>query len=238
MRNSWQLADSPERARWRRENLEETAAAPTGKTAVTTSPHTTVYTQVLRHPGFRWIVRQLEFWNREPRARLTLRFDRFSSVSPEAIYVGFTMPCESILPRLSNGGVPFTPFEDQLAGTCRDYFAIDGWAHYQTPDGHWLWVSRDAPLIALGDHNTLAKRTDVPRNANRIFAMVFNNLWYTNFVGDSHGVMEFQFEMAWRKRLDGTAVGDLAELLVAEPPVMVNPKWKEDSIIIDRLYRP
>ena len=52
-------------------------------------------------------------------------------------------------PLLSNGGVPFTPFEDQLPGTCRDYFAVDGWADYGTSNGHWLWVSRDAPLLSF-----------------------------------------------------------------------------------------
>ena len=32
-----------------------------------------------------------------------------------------------------------------------------------------------------------------------MLAMVFDNFWFTNFVADSHGVMEFQFDLAWRR---------------------------------------
>ena len=33
--------------------------------------------------------------------------------------------------------------------------------------------------------------------------MIFDNFWFTNFVADSHGVMEFQFDLAWRKEAAG-----------------------------------
>ncbi len=235
----WAAADNAERAKMRAEKLEEIWAKPREKAWLANSAHTVVYTQLLHHPRFRLAVRQLEIWKRQPRARLTVRFDRLSSVRPEAIFVAFTLPCRGVLPRLSNGGLPFVPFQDQFPGTCRDYFVIDGWAHYQTPDGHWLWVSRDAPLLALGEHNTLAKRTERPRNADRMFAMVFNNLWYTNFVADSHGVMEFQFDLACEKNLSGDAAAEqLAESLLAEPQVVINPKEKENPLFLERLYRP
>jgi hypothetical protein len=235
----WNTADPVQRAKLRAEKLEEISAVAGGMTATTNNAHTIVYTQLLRHPRFRWAVRQLELWKGQPRARLTVRFDRLSSVRPEAIFVAFTLPCPGVLPRLSNGGLPFVPFQDQIPGTCRDYFAIDGWAHYPTPHGHWLWVSRDAPLLALGEHNTLAKRADAPRDAHRMFAMVLNNFWYTNFVADSHGVMEFQFDLAWKKALPSEAAAEqLAESLLAEPQVMINPKWKESRLFIDRLYHP
>jgi hypothetical protein len=68
--------------------------------------------------------------------------------------------------------------------------------------------------------------------------MVFNNFWYTNFVGDSHGVMEFQFDVCWREKLDGVPVEDLAETLVAEPQVLIQPALPENPIYIRRLYRP
>jgi hypothetical protein len=73
---------------------------------------------------------------------------------------------------------------------------------------------------------------------HRILAMVFNNFWYTNFVGDSHGVMEFQFDLVWRDKLDASAADDLAETLLAEPQVMIQPALREDPIFIRRLYKP
>ena len=232
-------ADNARRAKMRRENLAETAAVADGKATVATNAHTTVYAQLLHHPRLGWAVRQLELWKGQPRARLTLRFDRLSSLRPEVIFVACTLPCAGVLPRLSNGGVPFVPFQDQIPGTCRDHFAIDSWADYHTPDGHWLWVSRDAPLVSFGEHNVLARRSTVPKDTHGILAMVFNNLWRDNFVGDSHGVMEFQFDLAWKKTFDGAgSAQELADSLVAEPQVMINPRFKESPIFMNRLYRP
>jgi hypothetical protein len=99
-------------------------------------------------------------------------------------------------------------------------------------------VSRDAPLVTFSEPQVLARRTDPSKAMHRVLAMVFNNFWYTNFVGDSHGVMEFQFDLCWREKLAAAAVEDLAETLVAEPQVMIQPGLKEDPIFIRRLYKP
>ncbi len=231
-------APAENRETMRQEQLENLVAESEGQAAVADNPHTVVYTQWLRHPRLHWARRQLEVWKREPRVRLTFRLSRISSEAPEAMFIGFTLPCEGTQPVASCGGVPFTPFKDQLIGTCRDYFGIDGWVHYASPDGHWLWVSRDAPLVTFSEPQVLARRTDPPKNLHRVLAMVFNNFWYTNFVGDSHGVMEFQFELVWREQLSAQAVADLAETLVAEPQVLIQPGLKEDPIVVRRLYTP
>ncbi len=222
----------------RKKLLETVAAHPEGRAAVADNPHTVVFSQRLRHPRVQWAVRRLEVWKREPRARLTFRLNRISSEAPEAMFIAFTLPCEGTMPRTSCGGLAFVPFRDQLPGTCRDYFAIDGWVYYPTPEGHWLWVSRDAPLVTFSEPQVLARRTEPPSAMHRVLAMVFNNFWYTNFVGDSHGVMEFQFDLGWRQRLEPAAAADLADTFVAEPQVLIQPGLPEDPIFVDRLYTP
>jgi hypothetical protein len=133
----------------------------------------------------------------------------------------------------------FTPFTDQLPGTCRDYFAIDGWAHYATPDGHWLWVSRDAPLVTLDGPHPKSRITEPPARTGRMLAIVYDNFWYTNFQGDSPGVMEFQFDMVWRANLEGDAAADtLAQALVTEPVLVINPAFPENPAMMQRLFQP
>ncbi len=194
--------------------LKSVAAAPDGPVAVEDGPHQQVFTQWLSHPRLAWANRRLEIWKHEPRARLTIRLNRLSSEDPEAFFIGCTLPCAGVMPQTSCGGQPFAPFADQLPGTCRDYFGIDGWVEYRKPEGRWLWVSRDAPLVTFGGPQVLAKRREPPRDMHRVLAMVFNNFWYTNFVGDSHGVMEFQFDLRWspagrpsRRRTGGNTAG-------------------------------
>ncbi len=231
-------APPDQREKLRKERLDTIPAVPEAKAVVEENPHTTVYTQWLRHPRLQWAVRQLEIWKHEPRARLTFRLRRTSSEAPEAFFIVSASPCEGTMPETSCGGVPFVPFADQLPGTCRDYFAIDGWVRYAATEGQWLWVSRDAPLVTFGEPQVLARRTDPPKAMHRVLAMVFNNYWYTNFVGDSHGVMEFQFDLCWREKSDKTRPEDLAATLVAEPQVLIQPGLNEDPIFIRRLYQP
>ena len=149
------------------------------------------------------------------------------------------LPCDGSLPRFSSGGLGFTPFTDQLSGACRDYFAIDGWAHYATPDGHWLWVTRDAPLVTLDGPHPKSHLTSPPSRTGRVLAILFDNFWYTNFQGDSPGVMEFQFDLAWHKELAGDQEAEsLADALVSEPVVVINPSLPEHPVFMQRLFKP
>lgn len=235
----WVLADlrGSRSEELRKETLREIPAVPDGKAAVNETPHTLCYTQAIQHPRLQWGTRILEVWKREPRVRLTLRVNRLSSVAPEIFYADFPLPTGNTLPRVSNGGIPFVPFTDQLPGTCRDYFAIDGWAVYDTPNGQWLWVSRDVPLIAFGASPTLAFRDFPPKDVHRLRAMLFNNFWYTNFVGDSHGIMEFQFDLVWTSPSNSDAE-ERASALASKPVVLINPAAPEDPRLMEYVYRP
>lgn len=143
------------------------------------------------------------------------------------------------MPRLSSGGQPFTPFTDQIPGSCRDYFALDGWADYATPDGHWLWVSRDAPLVTLGGPQVWTRTQTPPPNPQRLLAMLFNNFWYTNFAADEHGTMEFQFDPVWREKVENAAqIQALADTLVSEPVVLINSGGADNPTVMQRLLRP
>lgn len=241
----WALLDiayagrAEQREQLRKERLEEVWARPEGPAAVEETPHSLRYSQWLQHPRLKWAVRKLELWKREPRARLTLRLYRESSDDPEVLFAAFPLPCEGALPQLSSGGMPFTPYQDQLPGSCRDYFGIDGWAHYATENGHWLWVSRDAPLMTLGGPHVWVRRTDAPRDAHRVLAMLFNNHWHTNFAGDEHGAMEFQFDLVWRaKGEDAGPIQNTADALSLEPVVLINAAGADDSLVLQRLFQP
>jgi hypothetical protein len=198
------------------------------------TPWTLVYRQEIAHPRLARAERRLEIWKQEPRARVTLRFDRLPSTAPELLYAAFEMPREVALPVTSNGGVPFTPYEDQLIGSCRDYYAIDGWARYHTDAGDWLWMTRDAPLISIGGPQPLARRVDPPAERHRIAAMLFDNCWHTNFVADSHGTLEFSFEIVWREQIERPE--EWADSLVSDPVVVLNPSGRMAPALERHLY--
>jgi hypothetical protein len=105
------------------------------------------------------------------------------------------------------------------------------------PDGRWLWVSRDAPLMTFDRPQPLARLTNLPPRTGRLLAMIYNSFWYTNFLGDEPGVMEFQFDLIWQRDATGDASA-LAESLTTEPVTVINPALPEQPSFLKHLYQP
>jgi len=220
--------------------IEQTAAQPAGPTTVEQTAHSIVFEQQTTHARLKWLIRRLELYRDQPRAQLTVRFYRISSELPEVFFIGCELPADR-LPIASCGGVPFTPFADQLPGTCRDYFAVDGWLDYAQDDGHRLWVTRDAPLVALGGPQTLRHLQTAPERPGRAYAMVFDNTWLTNFLADSHGQFEFRFDLLHlpaAEAKDSGSVAAAAESLCSEPVVLFQSKLPVEEVFLRRLSRP
>ena len=230
----------------RADSLKETQAEPAGETKVERTAHSTIYTQSMKHPRLKWLTRHLEVFDKgeaatHARATLTVRFYRISSEEPEWFYLGSSFPSGNTLPTTSAGGMPFTPFTDQLPGTCMDYFTVDSWVNYSKPggtEGSWTWISRDAPLVSIGGPQTLKHLKAAPENVNKIYAMVFDNTWMTNFVCDEHGVFEFKFELVQGLPSNPKEQAEYAETFLSMPQLIIHPNIPEEPIYLERLYKP
>lgn len=214
-------------------------AEPEGKVEVVQTANSTLYKQYMKHPSCKWLVRELEVFCRQPRATLTLRFKRISNERPEILCEATSIP-EDHLPLMSNGGVPFTPYVDQLPNTCRDFFPTDGWLRYASEDGTRLWTTRDAPLVAFGRFHTYEGVDSLlPERPGRIVNILFDNTWMTNFVADQHGVLEYRYDMAWfPKKLTAQESDAWTASLALKPSVVINPSARENPIFLKRLYKP
>ena len=134
--------------------------------------------------------------------------------------------------------MPFTPFTDQLPNTCMDFFAIDSWVNYKQGDDSWTWISRDAPLVSFGGPQPLKDLKGTPGDLNKVYAMVFDNTWFTNFVADQHGVLEFKFDLVQGLPSDPKELAEHAETILSTPQVIIHPNMPEDPIFMERLHRP
>lgn len=159
--------------------------------------NTVIIKQEFRHQAIEWGIRRIEIWKDQPRARVNVKINRKSSMDPEIFYIDFPLPCKGVIPTVSNGGYCFTPGKGQLPGSYMDYLAIDGWAHYKSADGQWLWNSEDSPLISFEKPQVGLRNKTLPEGTHRILSIVFDNTWDTNFVADTHGVFEYNYDLIW-----------------------------------------
>lgn len=224
------MSDSA-RIRRLKEISEEIMCTASEKAEVEENEFTVKYTQKIIHPSLNWAIRQVEIYKNEPRVSVNVKFDRISSREPEIIYANFPLPEGLKSPIASCGGIPFELFKDQLPNTCKDYFAIDGWVKYETVNnGSWIWTSRDVPLVAFGTPSLCARMKDEPDNVNNLMAMLYNNLWYTNFLINCPGEMNFKFDLVWRKDNPGTEdVKDIAKSNWFPPVVFRNPPTRANK---------
>ncbi len=226
----------------RRNTLRWTYAAPAespqGQTEIEETPYSIRYTQTLAHPRLMWLKRTLELRKGEPRADLTVRFYRISSELPEWFFIGASLAANGeTLPVATCGGLPFTPFHDQIPGTCRDYFGIDGCLLYSSADTDRAWISRDAPLVTFGKTpEPLQHRQAPPEAVNTVHAMVYDNTWLTNFPCDQPGVMEFRFTLLLQPKRDANTIDALTETVLAEPVFVQHAESPESELYMKHLH--
>lgn len=235
----WNAGTTKQRNELREATLRTISAEEDGVATKEDTGETIVYMQSLKHPRLGWAVRRLEIWKSEPRLSLQFKLYRRSSEAPEAFFISFPLPVGNTAPVVSNAGVPYRPYEEQIPGSCKDYFAIDGWVDYETASGHWIWVSKDVPLVTFGQGTLLAKAVEAPPQTNIVQAMVFNNLWHTNFVDNAMGEMDFSFDLKWQPKIGGKEhASGLANTLVSTPVLLLNPEKAADPLYQKYIFQP
>ena len=205
------------RAQMAEQWLKQVNAAQFTQTARVETDYETTFTQTFTHPSLSWAKRIFTISKQQKRAKLTIRFNRKSNLQPEIYYVALQLTDRPLPPKISNVGRFFTPGDDQIPGSCMDYYAIDGTVVYEAEGEKWIVGSRDAALVSFGRPN-VSQRIDEPDDAgNRMLFMLFNNTWDTNFAADAIGVMEFSFDLLCGQNDESAAVQ-----AALQPVVIVN----------------
>jgi len=100
--------------------------------------------------------------------------------------------------------VPFgvvRPDEDQIAGSCRNWFTVGRWAEVANDDFGVTWVTLDAPLAELGGITaTLLNSQTNPEvwrkktgRTQKLYSWAMNNHWGTNYRAYQEGPVVFRF---------------------------------------------
>jgi hypothetical protein len=167
-----------------------------GLTTVRDTGPTLVYEQYLSHPRLRVMRRVLEVFKGNPRAHLEVTIHRTTRPeSAEIFYVRFPLHLPGYDVTLTSGGLPFHPGQEQIPQTCKDYFASDGPVTFSQGASRVVLQCHDNALVSLGGMYDGLMQAELGRDLDTVYAILYNNIWYCNFVGDETGVMEFAFDL-------------------------------------------
>jgi hypothetical protein len=116
-----------------------------------------------------------------------------TSIHPEATYLLFPFNIPNAQARFDVGGVPVCPHLDQLPGSCRDYFTVQGWVDFCNGEHGVTIATPENPMVQLGDFHFAHDQQEVTLERAMLLGWVTNNYWETNFPGAQPGVVAARY---------------------------------------------
>lgn len=221
MKDIFENDSEEERAKLRKEHLIETEAD-YGETNTYEVNGQIVYEQQVYHHSLHYAKRILKLDLHTGKAELEFRMNRRYSYDPEVLFLRFEAPDTTDIPTISNANCTFKPILEQFPGSCQDFYAYDSWIHY--PNG-WLLNCEDNALVTFGETSVVERKQSMNGPANRMYIRLYDNIWDTNFEGNSCGLMTFEFQICTGVPVEEAEI--IAENLQTEPVVVVKMGYKE-----------
>jgi len=180
-------------------------------------------------PGARSLRRELRLQAGSDRLQIINVIDKLAVRTQESVHLAFPFRVPDGQVRLDLGGTLLRPDIDQLDGACRDWFCVHSGVEVAGADHGVAWITRDAPLVELGELTDESPRSGGTRGWRRsvgrsqtLFSYVMNNSWHTNYRAEQAGPVTLRYTVAPQ----GTATADLVALgLETVQPLLVH-EWR------------
>lgn len=174
----------------------------------------------LHAPGATGLRMRYSLPHHEKALHLDLVIDKTPVNEPESIYVAFPLALEAPRFHLDLNGVPLVPDEEQLPGSCRDWYGIQRWAEAGDQAVSVVVVPVDAPLVQVGGIQTGRWAEHLQINEPTLLSWPVQNHWTTNFQARQSGELLFRYRLTSMPGYDAAAASRFAaEQLV--PPIIV-----------------
>jgi alpha-mannosidase len=116
-----------------------------------------------------------------------------TTTHPEATYLLFPFNVPNAQARFDIGGMPVRPHLDQFAGSCRDYFTVQGWVDFNNGEHGITIATPENPMAQLGDFHFAHNQQDITLERAMFLGWATNNYWETNFPGMQPGTVTARY---------------------------------------------
>jgi len=150
-------------------------------------------------PGCKLLDQQISLITPLRRIDVANELNKENVYDPEGVHFAFPFKLSNSKIRVDIGFGYYIPEEQQIPGSNKNYFTPQRWVDISEDDYGITWISRDAPVIELGEIATDAsvygwKEKQEPTST--IFSYVMNNYWETNYKASQEGKAIFQYSIS------------------------------------------
>lgn len=155
---------------------------------------------------------------------ISSEIDKEKIYTPEGVHLGFPFNVPSGVVHLDLGYGMYRPEADQMKAACRNYFTPEKWVDISNQNYGITMVTKDAPLIEIGEITTDANAfgwLSAARPSQTIYSYVMNNYWGTNYKATQDGIVTFRYSL----HPHGMFISSDAEKIAAQEcePLIVVP---------------
>jgi hypothetical protein len=175
-------------------------------------------------PGVRSGTCTFTLWQARRQVDVEWRFDKIAVDDPESVFFAFPLAVEEPSFFGDFNGIPCEPDVEQLPGSVRSWYPVQGWVGVDGTDHSIVLVPLDAPLVHLGGVNTGRVVEHLDRGTPVIMSWALNNHWFVNFKAQQDGQIRLRYSLT---SMSGHLDVDEAMRFAAEmrtPPVVMRDR--------------
>ncbi len=149
----------------------------------------------LSGPGLRSATCTFTLWQGRRQLDIEWTFDKLAVEDPESVFFAFPLAAESPSFIGDFNGIPCEPGSEQLPGSVKSWYPVQGWVGVDGSDHSIVLVPVDAPLVHLGGVNTGRIVDDVDQSSPVVMSWALNNHWFVNFKAAQDGRIRLRYSL-------------------------------------------
>jgi alpha-mannosidase len=187
-------------------------------------PVTSIIKTTSSAKGTKSITNYYQIINGLGKINLVSMIDKDKIYTPEGVHLGFPFNVPLGVMRLNLAFGIYRPEADQVKAACKNYFTPAGWVDISNQDYGITWVTKDAPLIEIGEITADATAfgwINTLKPSRTFYSYVMNNYWETNYKAEQNGVTSFRYTISPH----GMFIASNSEKIAAQEcePLIINP---------------
>ena len=146
-------------------------------------------------PGVRSGTCTFTLWQGRRHLDIEWSFDKIAVEDPESVFFAFPFAAEAPSFFGDFNGIPCEPDVEQLPGSVRSWYPVQGWVGVDGTDHSIVLVPLDAPLVHLGGVNTGRIVEHLDPGSPVVMSWALNNHWFVNFKAQQDGQIRLRYSL-------------------------------------------